>query len=156
MESKPKKRKVLKGSKAQAELPKPPKIAKVNLEVTASKNPSVSPEVLIEQNANLVESLFNSEAWKEIAFPLLQELIASVCGRFTNGRYYHGDFTRTENRKDFQSGYQRALMDFNNNLHDFILAKNKVLENKKKEQEESKAPIYNPFMEEENEETSQC
>jgi len=41
-------------------------------------------------------------------------------------------------------------MDFNNNLHDFILAKDKLIKDKTQEQLDRKAPLYNPFMEEEN------
>jgi len=94
-----------------------------------------------------VQSLFNSQGWQEIAFPLLQESIASVAGRFTNGRYYHGELTRSKENRDFNAGYQFALEEFTNRLHDFILAKEKLEQKKKEELEETKAPIINPFME---------
>ncbi len=108
---------------------------------------------LVRINGEMVEQLFASEPWSEIAFPLLQESIAGVSGRITNGRYYHGTLTRdwTGNNSLFVAGYQKALMDFYNNLHDFIMAKDKLLLEKKAEKSESTAPLVNPFMEEESE-----
>lgn len=108
-----------------------------------------NPDALIRYNGELVESLFSSQPWKEIAFPLLQESIAGVSGRFTNGRYWHGALTTNwkENNSVFISGYQKALMDFQNSLHDFILAKEKLKDQKKAEEAEKKEPLYNPFME---------
>ena len=105
------------------------------------------------ENGKLIEALFISKAWTEIVFPLIQESIAGVSGRFTNGRYWHG--TLTSNWKDdnplFVAAYQKSLMDLHNNLHDFILAKDRLLESKKKEALESKGEVYNPFMEESDE-----
>jgi len=101
-----------------------------------------------------VEELFASTPWSEIVFPLLQESIAGVSGRFTNNRYWHG--TLTTNWKDdnplFVAGYQKGLMDFYNHLHDFILAKNNLAKEKKEKEAEKTAPIYNPFLEELHEE----
>jgi len=83
---------------------------------------------------------------------LIAEGIASVSGRLTNGRYHHGDLTRTEStRQNFLSGYQKALMDFNNYLNDFVVAKNNLAKMKMSEDAAKKAPLYNPFMEEDNE-----
>jgi len=97
-----------------------------------------------------VEDLFSSQVWKEILEPLIEEGIASVSGRLTNGRYQHGDLTRTEsNRGSFLAGYQKALMDFHNYLDDFVVARNKLTQAKKQEESEKTAPIYNPFMEDE-------
>lgn len=143
MVSKPKKRQV---PKARSVTPEPPKSPKADKPTQA--------EALIKFNGELVEELFASKPWTEIVFPLLQESIASVSGRFTNGRYWHGGLTTkwTGNESLFYAAYQKALMDFNNNLHDFVVAKNKLIESKKKEEEEKKGEIYNPFMEEANEE----
>lgn len=107
---------------------------------------STNPEVLIRINGELVEQLFNSQPWTEIVMPLLHELIAGVCGRFTNGRFYHGEFTRNDSKKDFLAGYQKSLMDLYNNLQDFITAKNSLITRKKEEEAEKKSPLYNPFM----------
>ena len=111
-----------------------------------------SVEALIDFNGRLVEDLFSSRAWQDIAFPLLQESIAGVSGRFTSNRYWHG--TLTTNWKDenplFVAGYQKALMDFYNHLHDFILAKDNQILAKKNEEASKSAPLYNPFMEEED------
>lgn len=113
-----------------------------------------NPEVLIHNNGVMVESLFQSQVWKEIVFPVLQEQIAGVSGRFTNGRWWHGTLTTNwkENTSLFVAGYQKALMDFHNSLHDFIVAKDNLLKKKKDEESEKQAPIVNPFMEEDNEE----
>ena len=110
-------------------------------------------ESQIRHNGELVEALYASEVYEEILFPLLSEGIASVSGRLTNGRYHHGDLTRSETgRGPFLAGYQKALMDYHNYLHDFVLAKDKLTQTKKQEEADKKAPIYNPFMEESNEE----
>lgn len=110
---------------------------------------TLSPEALIRHNGDLVESLLCSTAWTEIAFPLLREMIAGVSGRYTNGRFHHGTLTREfeKAQSNFLSGYQKALMDFSNNLQDFIDTKNKQAEKRKNEELEKKAPVYNPFME---------
>lgn len=86
-------------------------------------------------------------------FPLIQESIAGVSGRFSNGRYWHGSLTTNwkDNNSLFVSGYQKALMDFYNHLDDFIKAKDKLIREKKDKEVEGK--LYNPFLEEEHEET---
>ena len=111
-----------------------------------------SADALIRYNGELVEQLLSSKAWEEIVLPLLQESIAGVSGRYTNGRYWHGGLTTKWDGTNsiFYAAYQKALMDFNNNLHDFILAKNKLEQDKKNEVLDNKAPLYNPFMEEES------
>ena len=120
-----------------------------------SPKPDKSVEELIRHNGELVEAFYASEVFAEIIFPLIKESIASVSGRFTNGRYWHGGLTTKWDGENslFYAAYQKALMDFHNNLHDFVLAKDKLKQSKKNEEEEKKAPIYNPFMEEANEET---
>ena len=139
MESKPKKRQV---RKVVSETPEQPKPVPQQLKPT-------NPESLIRRNGELVEQLFTSEAWADIAFPLLQESIAGVSGRLSNGRFYHGSLTRdwSGNNSLFVAGYQKALMDFFNNLQDFVSARDKLLEKKKEEAQDKKAAVYNPFME---------
>ena len=136
MDSKPKKRKVPKVSSAIPDHPE-------------SHKPQ-DPKVLIRQNGELIEGLLCSEAWREIVFPVLEEMKAGVSGRFTNGRYWHGTLTSewSGNTSVFVAGYQKGLMDFYNKIHDFVLAKNKIDEDAKRDAQESKAPIINPFMEE--------
>jgi len=129
------------------ELPKSPKQDK------KEELKPTSTEALIRFNGELIEELFQSKAWTEIVFPLLQESIASVSGRFTNGRYWHGGLTTKWSDSLFYAAYQKALMDFHNNLHDFIVAKDKLLLDKANEKAEKSAPIYNPFLEESGEET---
>lgn len=143
MVSKPKKRQVRKVRSATQEPPKSP-LQQDKTEVKPS-----SAEALIKMNGELVEQLMSSKVWKEIVLPLLQESVASVSGRYTNGRFWHGSLTTkwNENNSVFFAAYQKALMDFNNNLHDFVVAKNKLIEDKKTEEFEKKAPIYDPFME---------
>ena len=85
--------------------------------------------------------------------PLISEGIASVCGRLTNSRYHHGELTRNlKSNPEFLRGYQKALMDLNNYLNDFVSAKDNLIVSKKKDESDKSAPIYNPFMEELNEE----
>ena len=107
-----------------------------------------SEEALIVFNANLVDELFKSQAWIEIVFPLLQESIASVSGRFTNGRFWQGALTKTDRDPAELRGYQLALEEFHNRLHDFIIAKDRLKQAIKTKEAEKKAPLYNPMMEE--------
>jgi len=140
MVSKRKTRKVLKASSETQELPKSPK--------PQEDKPS-SVESLAIYNGELVEILYTSKVWTEIIFPLIQESVAGVSGRLTNGRYWHGTLTsKWEGQTPvFVAGYQKALMDLVNNINDFIVAKDKVINDKKVAIEESKATIINPFME---------
>ena len=140
MVSKPKKRQVL---KAHSETPEPPKSQ-------AKHDKPTQVEALIRYNGNLIQGLFINPGWVEIAFPLLQELIAGVSGRFTNGRFYHGTLTRdfSGNSTIFSAGYQKGLMDFYNGLDDFLVTMEKQVNAKKQEKEEGEAKVYNPFMEE--------
>jgi len=73
-----------------------------------------------------------------------------VSGAFRGDRYWHGSMTQNWKAENpvFIAGYQKALMDFYNHLHDFILAKEKLAQSKKEEELDKKAPIYNPFLEE--------
>ena len=117
-------------------------------QATAASKPT-EVENLIRYNGELVESLYISPVWTEIIEPLITEGIASVSGRKTNGRYYHGDITKPESRRDFSAGYQKALMDFNNYLNDFVLEKNKLIKARKEEELDKESPLFNPFLEEE-------
>ena len=112
-------------------------------------------ESLIKWNGELVEEFYKSTVYCEIIQPVLSEAIASVTGRLTNGRYYHGSLTRNNETMTLseQRGYVKALMDFHNYLHDFVLAKGNLLKAKKTEDDDKKGELYNPFMEEFNEET---
>ena len=123
--------------------PAPPKL---------DPQPKPTAEYLIHKNGLLIEELFSSEAWRELVFPVLQERIAGASGRLTNGRYHHGSLTSDwkEHNSVFVAGYQKSLMDFYNDLHDFIVNKNRLAEKKKSDAQETKAPLYNPFMEPEN------
>lgn len=110
-----------------------------------------SAEALIRFNGDLVESLFSSQVWIEIVFPLLQESIASVSGRYSNSRFWQGTLTRTTHDLHELKGYQLALEEFHNRLHDFILAKDKLQEKSKQSILDKEAKLYNPFMEEHDE-----
>lgn len=108
-------------------------------------------ESLIRRNGEMVEELYQTEAWREIVLPLLQEGVASVSGRFTNGRFHHGDLTRSNEGRDFLAGYQKGLMDLNNRIHDFVAAKDNLIKSKKEEALAAKQPMVNPFMEDQDE-----
>lgn len=98
-----------------------------------------------------MEELLSSKPWTEIAFPLLEESIASVSGRFTNGRFYQGTLTKSKMNRDELAGYQMALEEFYNRLHDFIVTRDRAIAKKKEEELEKKAVMYNPFMEDRDE-----
>ena len=105
-------------------------------------------ESLVRHNGLLIEDLIRSEAWLQILSPLIDETIASVSGRKTNGRWHHGDFTRTKEDTQFLKGYQKSAMDIHNRLMDFIKAKDDIDKKHIQEVTEAQAPIVNPFMEE--------
>ena len=139
MESKPKKRQVRKVrvvTPVPKEQPKQP------------DKPS-SAEALVKYNGDLVESLIRHEGWA-IVEDLIDEGIASVSGRKTNGYYYSGDLTRSIQNKDFLSGYQQALAQLYNRVKDFIKARDKATEQKKAEEQYAKGKVYNPFLEEQD------
>jgi hypothetical protein len=105
-------------------------------------------EALIYENAALVENLFKSREWREIVLPLILEGVASISGKYINGRFYQGAFTKkTSMSLEAQSGYQLALEELNNRIHDFILEREKLIAKKRSEENEKKSPIINPFME---------
>lgn len=108
-----------------------------------------SVEELIRHNGELVEALLASEGWKEVVLPLIQESVSSVSGRYTSGYYYDGEFTRGGKSLDYLSGYQKALMELNNRILDFVKAKDNLVIKKKAEAKEANAPMINPFLEDE-------
>lgn len=119
-----------------------------------STTQEVSGEQLIRRNGEMVEELLASEVWREIVSPLFHEAIAGVSGRFTNGRFHHGDLTRgSANRQstpvEFLAGYQKGLMDVHNYIRDFVDAKDKLIASKKAEAKAAAQPMINPFMEDE-------
>lgn len=109
-----------------------------------------SRERLIIKNGDLIEDLTKHEAWSTIIVPLLQERIASVSGRLTNGRYYHGTFTQDWKGETpvMLAGYQKALMDIWNDIQDFVVARDRVLVQKKQDDTEKAQVVVNPFLEE--------
>jgi hypothetical protein len=115
----------------------------------SQSQPPKSVEKIIIRNGTLVEELTKQEVWHEIIEPLFRERIASVSGRLTNGRYYHGTFTKDWSGETpvMLSGYQKALMDIWNDIHDFIIAKERLLLSKRKESAEKAQVVVNPFME---------
>jgi hypothetical protein len=126
-------RKVLSATPVQEKSPKP-------------QDSKTARQIIIEQG-QLIESLISHEGWSIIE-ELIDEGIASVSGRKTNGYYYSGELTRGGKDKNYLTGYQEALTQLYNRVKDFIISKNKILNAKKKELEETKAPIINPFLEE--------
>ena len=89
-----------------------------------------------------------SPAWREIAFPLLRESIASVSGRFTKGRFYQGSLTKSNANRDELAGYQLALEEFYNRLVAFIDTRELAIKAKKEADDEKEASFYNPYLEE--------
>lgn len=129
--------------KATPELPKspPPPVKEAETSKTAG-------QIILEQG-NLVESLIAHPGWK-IVEELIDEGVASVSGRKTNGYYFNGELVRGGKNKDYLTGYQEALTQLYNRIKDFIIAKDKMILAKKQEELDKNAPIYNPFLEEDN------
>jgi len=136
MESKRKNRKVLKGNSARKAVKK-----KVIREKPSSE------EALIRYNGELIEDLVTLPVWTDIVLPLVIEMIASVSGRLTNGRFYKGLLTKSQTDLPWLAGYQCALEEFTNNLDDFIKAKNNLQKKNKEEMKEKNVEVYNPFLE---------
>ncbi len=105
-------------------------------------------EALIKMNGDLIESIISHQGWTIIE-DLIDEGIASVSGRKTNGYYYDGDLTRGGKNKDYLSGYQEALSQLYNRIKDFIIARDKLIRKRKEEESEVKGEVYNPFLEKE-------
>ena len=139
MESKPKKRQVRKAVKATQERKEQPK----------QLDKPTQAEALIKFNGDLVESLISHEGW-HIVEELIDEGIASVSGRKTNGYYYDGELTRGRKNKDYLSGYQEALSHLYNRVKDFIITRDKAIARKKAEEQYAKGEVYNPFLTEED------
>lgn len=134
--------------KAQAGLKK-------RAEETTSQEVERSPEEQIRYNRDLVQDFFSSVFYHEIYYPLLEECKASVSGRFTNGRFYKGDLTlKPESNRDLLAGYQMALEDFHNRIHDFIVFANNLEKRQKEEQAEKGIEVINPFLDDANDETN--
>lgn len=102
-------------------------------------------EALIRFNGDLIESLISHQGWT-IVEDLIDEGIASVSGRKTNGYYYDGALTRGGKNKDYLSGYQEALSQLYNRVKDFIIARDKMIKRKKDEEAMVKGEVYNPFL----------
>lgn len=110
-----------------------------------SPKPS-SAEALIKLNGDLIESLISHEGWV-IVEDLIDEGVASVIGRKTNGYYYNGAINTTSKDKQYLTGYLEALTQLYNRIKEFIKLRDQLKENKKKEEVEKSSPVYNPFME---------
>lgn len=109
-----------------------------------------SVEEQIIYNGELVAKLLGSEVWLDIVQPVLQESIAGVSGRFTNGYYYHGRITakvEDANTIAFLAGYQKGLMDLSNHIYDFVSKKVAIEDARVKSKSEKDAPLYNPAAE---------
>ena len=141
MESKPKNRQVRKAHRVTPEQPEQ------QIEIIKIIAIPKSPEAMIKENGDLVESLLSHQGWT-IVEDLIDEGIASVSGRKTNGYYYDGELTRGGKNKDYLSGYQEALSQLYNRVKDFILARDKAIVRRKAEEQYEKGEVYNPFLEE--------
>ena len=146
MESKPKKRQV---RKVRVVTPVPKEQPKQQLKSLKIVAQPTSAEALIKQNGDLIESLISHEGW-HIVEELIDEGIASVSGRKTNGYYYDGELTRGGKNKDYLSGYQEALSQLYNRVKDFIIIRDRAIARKKAEEQCEKGEVYNPFLEKED------
>lgn len=105
-------------------------------------------EALILKQGNDIEALLSQNGWL-IVEELIDEGVASVSGRKTNGYYYNGSLTRGEKDKQYLTGYQEALTQLYNRIKDFVRLRDKMIEKQKQEKVESSSNDYvNPFMEE--------
>ena len=107
----------------------------------------------IVHNGTLVEELFRSIAWQEIVGPELYRLINSAgSSQKEDGTWIQGQcLTRLANTevRTWDAGYQSALMEFSNNLLSFVKAKEKVVNNKRKEIEKDRdSSLEYPMREE--------
>ena len=124
------------------------KVTPVRKEQLKQQDKPSQAEALIKFNGDLIESLKTHQGWS-IVQELIEEGVASVVGRWTNGYYYDGELTRGGKNKDYLSGYQEALSQLSNRIQDFVIARNKMIERKKAEEQYEKGEVYNPFLEKE-------
>jgi hypothetical protein len=106
-------------------------------------------ESLVRFNGDLIESLISHQGWV-IVEELIDEGIASVSGRKTNGYYYDGELTRGGKNKDYLSGYQEALSQLYNRVKDFVITRDKMIKRRKDEEAMVQGDVYNPFLTEED------
>ena len=86
----------------------PKVVSAIHAPVKSQPHPKVlhptSAEALIKSNGDLIENLMTHQGW-----PIVQELIdegvASIVGRKTNGYYYSGELSRNGKTKDYSTGY---------------------------------------------------
>lgn len=103
-------------------------------------------EQLIYDNGVLVENLMRSREWCEVVYPVLCERILSVTGRYSNGRWQHGSLTRMDKLNlEFQQGYAKGLMDFSNDINDFIVAKKNLEKKMEAERKAAQEPMVGPL-----------
>ena len=122
-------------------------VLKESPKLAEQDSPPSSTEALIKYNGDLIESLLQHEGWR-IVEDLIDEGVASVVGRKTNGLYYEGSLVRGDKNKDYLTGYQEALTQLYNRIKSFISIRDNRIASKKAEDLELNAPVYNPFMEE--------
>jgi len=125
------------------------KVTPVRKEQPKQQDKPSQAEALIRYNGDLVERLLAHEGW-HIVEELIDEGIASVSGRKTNGYYYDGELTRGGKNKDYLSGYQEALSQLYNRIKDFIITRDRAISRKKAEEQFEKGDVYNPFLEKED------
>jgi hypothetical protein len=101
------------------------------------------------RQGKLIEKLMSQDGWKDVVQPILDEMICSVIGRKTNGRWQAGHFIRS--RKDesgrFYTGYSTGLIEFNNRLQDIIRKKKHYLEEEKRRKIMEKQGMIDPMLE---------
>ena len=70
-----------------------------------------------------VRRTINSKGWREILGPLLEKRIKDVTGqRDENGIYVMGMLDRDPKKETYYIGYKTALMDFNNDVYNHLVA----------------------------------
>ena len=90
-----------------------------------------------------------SREWNEIVAPVLNERILSVTGKFSGGRWYHGSLTRLDRvEPGFLQGYAKGLMDLNNDINDFIVAKKNLEKKMEIDRKQAQEPMVGPLDEE--------
>ena len=67
-----------------------------------------------------VKRLIKQKAWRDIVQPLLDEMIGDVIGKKRGNVYKNGHLCKPEGNYEYFTGYKQGLMDFNNQIWNYI------------------------------------
>jgi len=109
-------------------------------------------------NGKLIEEVFKLKGWKALIEPMMDEMIASVIGRKSNGLWLKGHMvkSRKDEKKEFYIGYLCGLQELWNSIQNYPISAETIkrrISERTEEEKEAKAqiPMVNDAEEEDSE-----